>query len=120
MRAEDNLYRELLEEYGVTPKNIKFLGYRDALRQLEDNTKTHWIALDYLVEVDRDKLHIAEPDMFVDSGWFKPNDLPEPLHSQLPYALKKYCSEFDALNSSDTSIIPCQIDSVDTQQVDNI
>lgn len=93
--AIDNLRRELLEEYGAVPKNTKFLGYRDVMRELENDTKTHWIALDYLVEVDRNEVHIAEPEMFDDSGWFQLDELPKPLHSQLPYAFEKYSAEFN-------------------------
>lgn len=88
--AEQNLIREVEEEYGVTPKNVRFLGYRDAFRELEGGSPTHWLALDFLVEVRRDKLHIAEPEMFDESGWFTLDDLPQPLHSQLPEAFHKY------------------------------
>lgn len=95
--AEDNVIREVLEEYGTTPLEIDFLGYRDAFRTLPDGTATHWLALDFLVRVDRSSVYIAEPDMFDDSGWFNINELPKPLHSQLPAAFKKYDSKLRAL-----------------------
>lgn len=97
--AEDNVIREVEEEYGTTPLEVKLLGYRDAFRELPDGSPTHWVALDFLVRVDASEVRINEPAMFDESGWFSLNDLPEPLHSQLPFALKKYRSEFEELIS---------------------
>ena len=95
--AEDNVYREVEEEYGTKPVAIQFLGYRDAFRELADGTPTHWVVLDFLVRVDRASVVISEPEMFDDSGWFTANNLPSPLHSQIPFALKKYKTTLDAL-----------------------
>ncbi len=99
LSAEDNVRREIEEEYGTKPLEIQFLGYRDAFRELPDSTQTHWIALDFLARVDRNDVHISEPDMFDDSGWFTMEELPEPIHSQLPHAFAKYEPEFRAFTS---------------------
>lgn len=88
--AGDNVRREVKEEYGTDPLQVEFLGYRDAFRNLPNGMPTHWLALDFLVIVDRKQVHIAEPGMFIDSGWFMLSALPAPLHSQLPMAFKKY------------------------------
>ncbi|MBC7546327.1 NUDIX domain-containing protein [Candidatus Saccharibacteria bacterium] len=92
--AEHNAIREIQEEYGVTPKSIKFIGYRDAFRTLPDGTPTHWVALDFLAVVDPSEIMINEPEMFDDCGWYELDKLPTPLHSQLPAAIKKYHKEF--------------------------
>lgn len=90
--AEANAIREIEEEYSVRPQKINFLGYRDVFRTQND-TQTHWLSLDFLVKVDRNKAKINEPDFFDDSGWFSLDKLPSPLHSQLPTLLKKYQNE---------------------------
>ena len=90
IRAIDNAIREIQEEYSATPTNIEFIGYRDILRNLPDGTPTHWVALDFKAVVDPKDVKINEPDMFDDSGWFKLDDLPAPLHSQVAFGIDKY------------------------------
>ncbi len=91
---EDNLRRELKEEYNVEPLAIEFIGYWDALRELSDGTPTHWLAMGFAVLVDPSKIKIMEPDMFDDSGWFQLNDLPNPMHSQMEVFLAKHGKRF--------------------------
>lgn len=79
---EDNVRRELKEEYGAEALRIDFIGYRDVFRQLDDGAPTHWLAMDFAVRVDPSEVRINEPDMFDDHGWFSLDDLPDPLHSQ--------------------------------------
>ena len=86
--AKENVIREVEEEYGTTPKDVEFLGYRDVFRTLNDNTSTHWLALDFIVLVNRDQVKINEPDMFDNFGWFTLDDLPSPLHSQLHHTFE--------------------------------
>ncbi|HEX9153712.1 MAG TPA: NUDIX domain-containing protein [Candidatus Saccharimonadales bacterium] len=85
---EENVRRELKEEYDVEPLRLDFIGYRDVFRELEDGTPTHWLAMDFAARVDPQKLRIAEPDMFDDSGWFVLDELPSPLHSQFDAFLR--------------------------------
>lgn len=82
LKVEDNMRRELKEEYGADPIRTEFLGYFDALRKSSDNTLTHWVALCFAVQVDPTQVKINEPEMFDSSGWFEINNLPSPLHSQ--------------------------------------
>ncbi|HUC87352.1 MAG TPA: NUDIX domain-containing protein [Candidatus Saccharimonadales bacterium] len=88
--VEANIRREIKEEYNATALKLEFLGYRDVFRTLEDGTPTHWVGLDYAVLVDPSEIKINEPDMFDDSGWFRLDNLPTPLHSQFEPAVKKY------------------------------
>jgi 8-oxo-dGTP diphosphatase len=85
----DTLKKEIAEEYCTDVLDFEFLGYRDVHREHEGK-KTHWIALDFKVLVNKDKVKIGEPHKFDDIGWFKRNELPENLHSQLPYLFDKY------------------------------
>lgn len=86
---EQTLKKEISEEYGVDVKDFEFLGVRDVHREHE-GIQTHWVSIDYRVQVDRAKVHNDEPHKFEEIGWFKLDALPEPLHSVLPLALKEY------------------------------
>lgn len=87
--VEETLKKEIKEEYSTEVLNFEFLGYRDVHRE-QNGKKTHWIALDFKVLVDRDKVKNGEPHKFDDVKWFKLDEFPEPLHSQLPAFLKDY------------------------------
>ena len=87
--VEGTLRREIAEEYCTDVLGHEFLGYRDVHRE-HNGKKTHWIALDFKVLVDREKVRNGEPHKFTEIGWFKLGAFPEPLHSQFPYFLEKY------------------------------
>jgi 8-oxo-dGTP diphosphatase len=87
--VEENLRREIFEEYRTDVIGYEFLGYRDVHRE-HDGRKTHWIALDFKVLVDRAKVANGEPDKCEILDWFRLDDLPSPLHSQLPARLDDY------------------------------
>jgi ADP-ribose pyrophosphatase YjhB (NUDIX family) len=87
--VENTLRKELKEEYCADVLKYEFLGYRDVHRE-RNGIKNHWIALDFKVLVDRDKVKNGEPHKFDEIGWFRLDNLPSPLHSQIPNALKLY------------------------------
>jgi len=87
--VEDTLKKELKEEYCADVLGCEFLGYRDVHREHEGQ-KTHWIALDFKVLVDREKVKNGEPHKFDEIGWFRTDRLPAPLHSQVLNFLKLY------------------------------
>ncbi len=85
----NTLKKEIKEEYCTDVLNHEFLGYRDVHRE-HDGKKTHWIALDFKVLIDKDKVQNGEPHKFDDIKWFKLDSLPTPLHSQFPKFLELY------------------------------
>jgi len=85
----DTLKKEIAEEYCTDVLDYEFLGYRDVHREHEGE-KTHWIALDFKVRVDREKVRNGEPHKLEEIGWFALDALPSPLHSQFPHFLEKY------------------------------
>lgn len=87
--VENTLKKEIFEEYCTDVLGYEFLGYRDVHRE-HDGKKTHWVALDFKVHIDRDKVENGEPHKFDEIGWFTLNTLPTPLHSQFPTFLKSY------------------------------
>lgn len=88
--VRDTLSREIKEEYCTDIINSEFLGFRDVHRIDEKGNKTHWIALDFKVLIDRKKIKNGVPDKHSELKWFKISNLPKPLHSQFPFFLQKY------------------------------
>lgn len=89
MTVEETLRKEIAEEYCTDVIAHDFLGYRDVHRT-HDGQQTHWIALDFKVQVDRAKAAIGEPHKFDEIGWFRLDNLPENIHSQLPKFIELY------------------------------
>jgi ADP-ribose pyrophosphatase YjhB (NUDIX family) len=86
---EDGMKREIKEEYCADALDHEFIGFRQARRD-NGNEKTHWIAFDFRVRVDRDQVRNGAPKSIDELGWFRLDKLPTPLHSQLPTALALY------------------------------
>ncbi len=87
--VESTLKKEIKEEYCSDILKYEFLGYRDVHRE-RTGVKNHWIALDFKVLVDKEKVKNGEPHKFDEIAWFKLDNLPSPLHSQIPRALDIY------------------------------
>jgi 8-oxo-dGTP diphosphatase len=87
--VENTLRKEIHEEYCTDVLGYEYLGYRDVHRTVQ-GTRTHWIALDFKVLVDREKVRVGEPHKFDAVEWFKLDSLPDEIHSQLPVFLEKY------------------------------
>lgn len=87
--VEDTLKKEIQEEFCTDIISHELLGFRDVHR-VHEGKPTHWIALDFKVLVDREKVKNGEPHKFDDIGWFILEEFPEPIHSQFPFFLKKY------------------------------
>lgn len=87
--VEDNMLREIKEEYDADSLGHEFIGYFDALRPNDDGEQTHWLAMCFAIKVDRSKVKNCEPDMLDEIGWFSLDSLPTPMHSQFPNFLKK-------------------------------
>jgi 8-oxo-dGTP diphosphatase len=85
----DTLKKEIKEEYCTVVLDHEFLGYRDVHRE-HNGKKTHWIALDFKVLVDRDMVKNGEPHKFDEIQWFTLETLPTPLHSQFPKFLEQH------------------------------
>ncbi|WP_078893625.1 NUDIX domain-containing protein [Streptomyces sp. CT34] len=80
--------REVFEEYGVRPRGIERIGVRNVLRG--DPVTSHWVAVVFAVEVAADAVRIGEPEKFDALGWFAPDVLPRPLHSQCGESLRLF------------------------------
>mgnify|MGYP006392941793 FL=1 len=79
--------REILEEYCVIPKKIKFQGVTNVIRQ-NGKRKSHWIGFIFTALVNPKESKIGEPEAIDELGWFPINKLPKPQHSMLLKHLK--------------------------------
>ena len=86
---DQTIRKEIQEEYCTNVFNYEFLGYRDVHR-VHDGKPTHWIALDFKVRIDREKVQIGEPHKFDEIRWFTLNKIPKNVHSQFPKFLELY------------------------------
>lgn len=87
--VEGTLRKELKEEYCVEPITYEFLGYFDNFR-IMDGIKTHWLCLQFLIEIDRNKVQNGEPHKFEELGWFRLDNLPTPAHSSQKHIFEKF------------------------------
>jgi len=88
-KLNDAVNREVEEEFGTKPLDIKFMGVDEVFREHEGNP-THWIAFRYRVLVDREKVINNEPVKHEELIWCTLDNLPTPLHSQIPHELEEY------------------------------
>jgi 8-oxo-dGTP diphosphatase len=86
---EQTLRKEIKEEYCTDVLDFEFMGYRDVHRVNDDGLKTHWIALDFKVRVDREQAANGEPHKLDEIGWFPLDSFPSPVHSQIPVWFKQ-------------------------------
>jgi ADP-ribose pyrophosphatase YjhB (NUDIX family) len=84
---EDAVTREVTEEYATAPLAIDLLGVRNVVRA---DPPSHWVAVVFAVRLDPAAARIGEPHKFDDLGWFDPDDLPGPQHSQLAATLEVF------------------------------
>lgn len=72
--------REIREEYGAKPLEVKLVGVNNVLRR-NGKERTHWVAVIFAVKLSPEKVKIGEPKKIDEIGWFKVGKFPKPLHS---------------------------------------
>ncbi len=68
--------REVLEETGLTIKNLHFIGYTN---DIITDVDWHYVTLFYHADAESDDARLTEPDKFSELQWCKPDKLPQPL-----------------------------------------
>lgn len=94
LTPEENVLREIEEEYGCTGEIIGALPPHSIIRE-ENGTKTHWLAIAFFVRVRRCDVSLQEPDKHTDLTWATLTTLPEPLHTGFSYTLERYHTRFE-------------------------
>ena len=79
---EETVEREVKEEYGTKPLDTIWVPTAETILRTQNGVDSHWLALLYVVLVDRDEVRIGEPEKMDELGWFRRDDLPNPRHSQ--------------------------------------
>lgn len=92
-RIEENVLREVSEEYGCVGKIQGRLPAHDIFRE-QDGIMTHWVAVPFFVLVKREEVKINEPEKIDELGWFRLDALPQPLHTGFEYSLNTFREEF--------------------------
>lgn len=85
LTLEENVLKEVLEEYGCAGTIEKWLPPISIFRTNEVGEKTHWLAIGAFVRVNKDDVMIMEKEKFDDLIWKPLNDLPQPIHSGFEY-----------------------------------
>jgi len=90
-KYEDRIKQEIKEEFCANVLDYEFLGFRD-MHRIHQGVKTHWLAIDFKVLIDKEKVKNGEPHKFDDLKWFTLDNIPndEELHSSMPLFFKKY------------------------------
>src|SRR3989338_8526780 len=90
---EENVLREVMEEYGAVGEIQERLPAHDIFREF-DNKKTHWLAVPFFVHVRPEDVRLNEPDKMDEFGWFRLGNLPSPLHSGFQYSYSRFQEYF--------------------------
>ncbi len=91
---EENVLREVMEEYGCKGEIQGRLPVHSIFREW-DGIKTHWLAVPFFVKVNPREAKNNEPDKIDEIGWFSLNNLPTPLHSGFAFTLARYKEYFE-------------------------
>ena len=94
LSVEENVLKEVLEEYGCHGQIEGRLPAHDLFRE-EDGVKTHWLAAPFFIKVNPDEVRIGEPDKINEIKWCAIGDFPEPIHRGFEYTFKKYKKYFE-------------------------
>ena len=87
--VEQALRREIKEEYCADVLSYEILGFRDVHR-VHQGKRTHWIALDFKVLIDKTKVANGDLEKISEIGWFSLDNIPKDIHSQFPKFLRLY------------------------------
>lgn len=94
--VEENVLREVAEEYGCKGEIVGRLPAHDIFR-MQDGVRTHWLAVPFFVKVNREEVRINEPEKIDELGWFTLDSLPQPLHTGFAHSLNTFREEFEKL-----------------------
>ena len=84
---EECARREAMEELGVTVGELRFLCVSNIIAY-----DRHYVDIEFLGDIGNQEPRLAEPEAFIDSGWFPLDQLPHPLFHAMRYALDSYRS----------------------------
>lgn len=96
LSPEENVLKELQEEYSCKGKITGNIPAHTIFRKLSDGTKTHWIAIPFFIQVKPNDVVIGEPEKIDEICWAPLTELPIPLHAGFQYTFSNYKKYFDS------------------------
>ena len=93
LTAEENVLKEVMEEYGCNGEIQGRLPAHDIFRD-NNGVKTHWVAMPFFVKVDPKEVKINDPDKIDEIGWFRLANMPRPLHTGFSFTYKNFRDYF--------------------------
>lgn len=94
MSIEENVLREIIEEYGCKGEIQERLPAHDIFRE-NNGVKTHWIAIPFFVKVNPEEVKNNDPDKIGEIGWFKMDALPNPMHTGFMFTFNTFKGYFE-------------------------
>lgn len=91
---EDNVLKEVMEEYGCNAVVEERLAAHDVFREV-DGKKVHWVVVPFFVKVNPKDVKIGEPEKMSELGWFSLDKLPSPLTRGFEYSLNYLRKDFE-------------------------
>ena len=88
LTPEENVLKEVYEEYGCKGEILEALEYYNIFREWEGQ-RTHWLALPFFIKVNREEVRNNEPEKIEEFGWFRLDSLPTPLHTACQKAVNE-------------------------------
>lgn len=87
----DTVKREFMEEYSIEIEIQQLLSVDDHI--LPDEAQ-HWVSPTYIATIKNGRATIKEPEKCSAIGWFKLDNLPEPLSLITQYNIRDYTAKF--------------------------
>ncbi len=94
LSPEENVLKELLEEYGCAGSIQEQLPPYSMVREW-NGKKTHWVLIPFFIKVDPREVKNNEREKIDEIGWFRLDALPRPLHQGVVRALQLYKDQFE-------------------------
>lgn len=95
LTVEENVLKEVMEEYGCKGTIQKQLPAHSVLRK-HNGKKTHWVAVPFFILIDPKQVKINDTEKIDELKWCRLDNLPHPLHVGFQYTFNKYQSYFQS------------------------
>lgn len=92
--SQENVLREVLEEYGCFGEIQEQLPAHSVLREW-NNVRTHWVAIPFFIKIKPEEVDNKEPERIDQLGWFTLLTLPDNLHTGFQFQISHYEEYFD-------------------------
>ena len=93
LSLEENVLKEVFEEYGCKGEIQERMPAHDIFRE-QYGIKTHWVAVPFFIKVNPKEAKNNEPEKIDEMGWFRLDNLPQPLHTAFQFTFSHFQEYF--------------------------